>query len=1155
MQCPQCGQPNSETVLHCTSCNAALAGQPASTKESSHLLESQRELASAHEALDRLRRYIPSIVVEGVLHDQARLRGERREVAVLFADAVDFTHLSASLDAESIFRLINDLLSRLVACVHRYGGMVDKFLGDGLMAVFGAPIAHESDPELAVRAALDMQRAVAEFEPIARAQLGAPLKIRIGIHSGPVIAGIVGTEEQATYTVIGETVNLASRLESLAQPGSILTSSHVYQQTQALFSFQPQGKKHVKGVDEYLEVYEVEGARSEPLRTRGVTGVTSIFLGRDAELQQLQTILAAFLGDGRGRLVTIHGEAGMGKSRLVSEGLATIPVDEVGVWRGHGLPYSQSIGYSVFRSLFQDALHSRPAGDQEWDARVSPELRPFLHQLMGFELTQDEQTALRNLEPERVKQLTLLAVREWFMVEAQRQPVILILEDFHWADDLSRDLLQALVHSLLDLPILFCVISRPTPTELLELTITVHRSPEENVLLSLELSPLSPEDSRALLGHLVDLQDMPQPVIETILERAEGNPFYIEEFVRTLIEKDVLRLGERQWELVSDVALYNLEVPITLRGLMMARVDRLPQELQHVLRDAAVIGLQFSARLLGEVQRRVRGDGGIRHALERLSDLGLLVERPEAGEQVYAFRHILTQETIYDSMLHSRRPDMHRVVAECIEDLYSDELSRHIEVLALHYDRARARDKALHYALLAGDRARERFANREAIEHYSRALQLSQHLSGYEVARWRAVVGLGDVERHVGEYEEATACYQAALEDWPDAGPMAQSQVILKIAQVWDKRGDLEAAEEWLRRGLAVIDEADIEFPALRAEIFSELGWLALRRGDLSAAQEYLERGLDRVEKTGRPDVLSSILNRLGAVYYHRGEMDRSAEYVERSLELREQLGDVLGVARSYNNLGIVKKLNGDWEGALAEYERAVTLHERIGEVEGLALASTNLGILYTERGDWARAEESLGRSLAIAREIDHPYELAQAHMNLGRLYLLQGRGKECARHLSLAIPLYSEAGARAHLNLNDAYDLQGQLHLQRGELEAAREWARRSYELLQDVTSTRQGESIEWGRHKQLMGRIAQAQGDLEEARRQFQRSREIFQARGVEIEQGRTAYWNALLLLELDDVQQARSELLRAQEIFSRLGAAADLQRVIRELTVLEA
>jgi len=352
----------------------------------------QHELAVAQESLQRLRRYISPVVADSILHAQERLRGERREVVILFADAVNFTHLSASLDAESIFDLINDLLGRLVECVHRYDGVVDKFTGDGLMVIFGAPIAHESDPELAVRAALDMQRAAAEFEPIARAQLGAPLQIRVGIHSGPVVAGILGTQEQAAYTVIGDTVNLAARMESLAQPGHVLVSSRVYNQTRALFNFQAMGTTQVKGVDQPMAVYEAIGDRSEPLPTRGVSGVTAILLGRDAELQRLRALLPAFFDDWHGRLVMIQGEAGMGKSRLVSEWLSVVGSDHLAIWQGRGLPYAQGVGYGIFRSLLQDVIQSCPPGE-EWDAQVSPALRPFLRQILGLTLAPRQSTA------------------------------------------------------------------------------------------------------------------------------------------------------------------------------------------------------------------------------------------------------------------------------------------------------------------------------------------------------------------------------------------------------------------------------------------------------------------------------------------------------------------------------------------------------------------------------------------------------------------------------------------------------------------------------------------------------------------------------------------------------------------------------------------
>jgi adenylate cyclase len=1145
MRCPQCGLVNLDTTLICAQCGTPLT---ASDVEPSPPLvtDVQRELDAAEEAVTRLRRYIPSVVAEGILHDQQRLRGERREAAVLFADAVEFTRLSASLDAETVFDLINDLLGRTVECVHRYGGMVDKFMGDGLMAVFGAPIAHESDAEMAVRAALDMQDAAAEFEPTARAQLGAPLKIRIGINSGPVIAGILGHQEQVTYTVIGQTVNLAARLESLARPGHILVSSRVYQQTRALFNFQTMGTTHVKGFDHPVEVYEAIGDRSAPLPTRGVTGVTSIFLGRDAELQRMRVLLQAFLHDRHGRLIKVQGEAGMGKSRLVSEGLATVPTGQVTVWRGQGLPYAQGVGYGVFRSLLQNAIHSG-TDSAEWDSRVSSGLRPFLRQMLELPLTPAEQASMRSLEPERIKQLTALAMREWILREARLRPLVLIMEDFHWADDLSRDLLQSLVGLINEAPVLFCIITRPTPEAPLELELPLpERPPDTTVSLFLELRPLSPQDSRALLAHLVELQDMPERIVDTILERAQGTPFYIEEFVRMLIEKDILRLGDGQWQVTSAVDLQTLEVPTNLRGLMMARVDRLPEDLRNVLSNAAVIGLQFSARLLEEVEHRLHGRANIYPPLERLCDLGLVLKRPEVGKQTYAFRHILTQETMYSSLLHSQRPELHRTVAECIEELYTPDLSSQVEVLALHYDHARIRDKALHYALLAGDRARQRFANREAIEYYGRALQLSQHLSGRKSERWHAAVGLGEIEQHIGEYEEAIACYLAAMEEWSEAAPDARAHVMLKLGQVWDKRGDLEKAEEWLHQGQAELERASAAHPALRAQIASELGWLNLRRGDLPGAQQRLEEGLALMEGTEHHDVLSSILNRLGAVHYHRSEWRAAAESVERALQLREQLGDIVGYARSLNNLAILKYTSGDWDGALADYERVVELNERIGEVEGLALACTNLGVLYTDRGQWDRAEANLKRSFAIAQRIGHSYELAQAHMNLGRLYLLQGDWSACAGHLDAAIPLYKDAGARANLNLNDAYDLQGRLLLEQGQLDGALEWTGRSHDLLQEVSGTDDGESVEWGRYEQLIGRIKHARGDLAAARRHLDRSAAIFQASSSHLEDGRTAFWSALLSLDLGDLERAHEELSAARRVFEQLGAAADLERV---------
>ncbi len=1137
MYCSHCGSQNPDNTTSCHACHAALDAD---------IQALQQALAVAQESLDRLRRYVPAVVVEGILHDQERLTGERREIAVLFADAVNFTHLSASLDAESVFNLINDLLGRLIACIHRYGGLVDKFTGDGLMAVFGAPIAHENDAEMAVRAALDMQRAADEFTPIAKAQLGAPLEIRIGVHSGPAIAGILGTTEQAAYTVIGDTVNIAARLESLATPGDILVSMQVHTQTQPFFEFQTMEATFIKGVDHPVITYQVTGKRTAPEAARGIRGVTSIFLGHETELAQLRARLTDFVDHRAGQRITVRGEAGMGKSRLVSEWLADVTPDAARIWQGRGLPYVQGISYGILRSLLQDAIKTYPPGEA-WDSQISAALLPFLKQIAGLPLTPKEEMPLSTLTPESVKQLTALALREWFIEETRRRPFIVVLDDFHWADDLSRDLLKTLSHITTEVPVIFCVITRAYAEPPFDPTPDTERS------LFVDVNPLTHAQSRELLAHAVDLEGLSESVIDTILTRAEGNPFYIEEFVRMLIEKGLLQLAGNQWRVVSTVALEKLEAPTSLRGLMMARVDRLPENLRNVLRDASVIGLQFDARILESIERHFHGAESVAPFLERLAEAGLLEPRPQVNAYTYAFRHILTQETIYDSILHGQRPALHRLVAEALTDLHADDLHNQAEVLAIHYDLAHVRDKALDYTLLAGERARLQFANRKATEYYSRALQLSQHLTHCEKERWQAAMGLGDVQQHIGEYEEAIAFYQAALDDWKEAPVEAQAEIMLKLGRVWIQRGGMEEAETWLQQGLTRLGDSEHAQPQIEAEIHAFLGWIALRRGDLAGAQVRLEQALGRVNDTQHYDTLSSILNRLGAVYYNQGDWERATQVVERALAIRESLGDILGVARSSNNLGILKRNSGDWKSALENYQRGLQVLEKTGDTEGIAIAHTNIGSVYIDIGDWDKAEANLRQSFEIAQRIANPYEIAQAHLNLGRLYLSQQLWAPSQSHLDAAIALYKQAGARASSGLIDAYLLQGQLCLEQGKVKAAAKWSTQSHALLHEVTGKTAGESAEWGHYEQLMGRVAAAQGDAAQAHEHLQRAKAVFGAGRTHLEVGRTAYYCAQVWLNLADKAKARAELVEAKHIFEQLGATPDLLRTEQALSGL--
>lgn len=1112
------------------------------------IAELESALADRDARIARLRRYVPPTIAEAILEDPSRLRGERRDVTVLFVDAVGFTRLSVSLDAEAVFNLINDLLARLVDCVHRYGGLVDKFTGDGLMAVFGAPVAHENDAELALRAAHDMQQAAADFASTARAQLGAPIQVRMGINRGPATAGVLGTVEQSAYTVIGETVNVAARLESIAAPGTILVSENIYRRTAALFDFSSRQTIPVKGVDQPITVYEALSSRETPGTSRGVPGMTGLYLGRNAELSELDRAWQRFKTEPGGHLTIVEGEAGMGKSRLVSEWTKNLPPETVTQWWGRGVPYIQGTGYGVFRTLFQDALDRAEAPD-EWLARVDDAFQPLIRHLLERPIGGEEATLWEQLDPPTINQLTLLAIRDRLISEAREAPLLLVLDDFHWADDLSREALQSLIGLVEEHPIFYCVMTRPHAEFNLD---TTTLDPEQHGQIT--IGPLSAQESRELLSSFVDLTTFPALTVETILTRAEGNPFYIEEFVRSLIERELVRLADNRWVAVSAPALETLEFPTSLRGLMLARVDRLPENLRHVLQAASVIGLVFDGILLQEVEQRIGRGESIYPMIDRLIELDLVEPRQSAGQHTYAFRHILTQETVYHSILRNERPTLHRLVAESIESIYQDDLSSYVEILAQHYDSARVRDKALTYALLAGQRAQNRFANREAIGHYSRALQLSQHLGRTESSRRQAAVGLGDVQQHIGEYEEAIAFYQAALDEDATTQPIARAEVMLKLGRANDKLGDLEQAESWLKSAAAEINLTEDRTPGTEAEIYGALGWLRYRDGDLPLAQTLLERAASQAETAGNLSTLASTLNRLGGVYFSQGSSKEATEVVKKALEIRERLGDLLGVARSSNNLGILLCDAGDWPGALAMYHRSLEATQSIGDIEGVAIAHTNIGSVHIDMGHWHEAEANLRRSYEIAQRIANPYEKAQANMNLGRLYLRKGEWKDAQDYLYTAISLYNQLGVSTNPNVIDAYWLRATLHLETGEIRQAVEWSERSRDLLIEGTGETDGESPEWGRYHQLLGRLELAQGHVETALAHLGRAKDIFQANHSYAEAGRTAYWRAQAFLRADNAQTAIDELTEAQGVFADLGAEVDLMRVSQFLKGLQ-
>ncbi|MDF1516291.1 MAG: AAA family ATPase, partial [Anaerolineae bacterium] len=356
----------------------------------------------------------------------------------------------------------------------------------------------------------------------------------------------------------------------------------MYARTQAIFNFAPVETRSVKGLDYNLEVYRLISSRGKPTSERGLPGVEGIFLGRTQEISTLMRLSHTFLRDKEGSIVVIEGEAGLGKSRLVKEWLQANDSTHYRIWQGRGLPYAQGSGYGVFRSLVQDSINKLP-DSKKWSEQISDTFRPFIRNLLGVPTSAEDELTQRYLSPERTNQMYILAIREWILNAAMENNLILVLDDFHWADDPSREVLKAVVKLIQTAPVLFVIITRPTSGNTAFYDDITRFNPTK-----ITIPPLNPEDSVKLLHNIADLDNVPPEIIETILTRAEGNPFYIEEFIRMLIEKGVMTYERNRWKVTASLALERLDIPTSLRGMLMARIDRLPENLRYLLQDAAV---------------------------------------------------------------------------------------------------------------------------------------------------------------------------------------------------------------------------------------------------------------------------------------------------------------------------------------------------------------------------------------------------------------------------------------------------------------------------------------------------------------------------------------------------------------------------------------
>ena len=689
MKCPKCQHEIPDISKFCNICGIPLG-------ETAH-----------DDRFSLVTNYVPPELKERILEAGKQIESERRFVTVLFADVSGFTSLSEKLDPENVTMVMNDLFDGLISIISKYEGLIIDFFGDGILAVFGAPLAHENDPERAIRSALEMMPYIDQFNKVSPHKLPAPLGMHIGIHSGLVVVGNVGNDLRMRYSAVGDTVNLCSRIADHATRGEIYLSENTYKLLPSQLDTESAESIRVKGKDHPVTVYKTLSIKDEPVSdsVKGVKG----FVGRREEKETILQALSQVLKQ-KEQILLICGEPGVGKSRLKDELVINATGKGFSVFEGKCSSFETKTPYFLWNTLLKDMLSISSEAPEV-------EIKKQLHDILATLNMDAEEPYLATLlslryeeillEDDKDRKLRIFeAMHKLIDKFGRRQPTVFVLEDLHWADRFSKELLEFLMKKDELAPSLFHIIFRPEYTE--------YRNIMNRGQL-INLDRLSEEDVLELIKLRLNVDDVPDTLHELIKIRTEGNPFFIEESLKTLVESEFISVKRGKVKLNKE----NLEsgVPDTVQGVVMARIDRLEERIRDVLLNASVIGREFSRRL---VERVIEGKEDVLSHLSYLKGLELILEREEVQEFEYIFKHYMIQEVAYNTILIEKRKKLHGLIANAIEEIYEDRLKGLYELLAFHYEKAEEWEKAAEYYGRAGRKVREIYTEEESKDLYDR---------------------------------------------------------------------------------------------------------------------------------------------------------------------------------------------------------------------------------------------------------------------------------------------------------------------------------------------------------------------------------------------------------------------------------------------------
>lgn len=1103
MKCPQCQFDNPISAKFCIECGKPMdvrcpyceATTPADGKYCMRCGKNLRIPSSTTSIdLSKPKSYTPKFIADKILTHRGFIEGERKLVTILFADVAEFTFMSTKLDPEEVHQIMDRAFRIMLDEIHKFEGTVNQFTGDGIMALFGAPIAHEDHARRACYAALEIQKSIQNLSSYLKSVYSFDFALRIGLNSGTVVVGAIGDDLRMDYTAVGEATNLAARMESCAQPGTTLITNSTYKLARNFFEFKRIGKLEIKGKTGPQEAFKLIRAL-EPRRRIGAsvsTGLTR-FVGRKNSMAGFKDMYKQMLA-GSGQVIGVVGEAGVGKSRILLEYIKSLPQDEFIYLEGRSLNYGSSIAYlpilEILKSYFEikdgDLENIIKEKMVEKIHRLNEKLRyiisPF-QELLSLKVDSED---FSRLEPEQKREKTFEAFRDLFVGLSQEKPLILAVEDLHWIDNTSEEFLNYLIRWLPNSRILLILLYRPEYT---------HKWGSISYYTKIGLTQLGIPSSTELILAILDKGEVDPEILKLILNRALGNPLFIEELTHTLLENGSIDVMDNKY--VLNPRSYDIEVPDTIQGLIASRLDRLDNNIKRTMQVASVIGRDFAFRTLKTITKMHKE---LKSYLLDLQGLEFIYEKSLFPELEYTFKHALIQEVTYYSLLTTRRKELHRKVAEAMEQIFADRLPELSSIIAEHYLRGEVWDQAFHYLDKAGNAAARLFSHVEARIHFDRALKV--------------LVRLEDTENNRRKRVDTTI--KLTLSSWRATSP---EENLKRLDEAEKLVIDLISKEE-------ASGDDDLRLARVRFWI----GRVLYSMGLMNEALGYFKQVLPVAQASGDPELLAIPSGAIGQAMAVLGHVYKARDLLSQAIPLLEKTANWAEWIQAMSFRGAALGGAGDYIEGVNQVQFAHTRAKELNFITGVSVSCNCLGFAHFFCGNLLKAMEAAQEAVKAAElSGDRIYEYV-GYGVWGWAAGRAGRIKTAKDCMARSQKVAQDLGGK--VVMADLFTTaRGEIALSSGHLDKALELAQKGVVISQEM-----GGVLAEGIARRLWAQtlIAQPSPRWHEAEEQLIKSIQVLESGPSRPEVARTHMALGFLCRSLEDIPAARKHWEKAATLF---------------------